>query len=152
MMYGIGNTGVQNPSTAQVELQPNGTVTLFSGAADIGQGSSTVLTQIAATELGLDPNKINLVTADTGMTTSAGATSASRQTYISGNAVLDAVSKLKETLLTEAATMLKTGRASLTLKNGRIENISNNAIFVTLEQVARKAVTGRNTTKMAGFF
>jgi CO/xanthine dehydrogenase Mo-binding subunit len=152
MMYGIGNTGVQNPSTAQVELQSNGTITLFSGAADIGQGSSTVLTQIAATELGLDSNKIDLVTADTGTTTSAGATSASRQTYISGNAVLDAVSKLKEMLLTEAATMLKTGRASLTLKNGRIENISNNALFVTLEQVARKAVTEGIPLKWQGFF
>ncbi len=152
MMYGIGNTGVQNPSTAQVELQPDGTVKLFSGAADIGQGSSTVLTQIAATELSLEPNKINLVTADTGMTTSAGATSASRQTYISGNAVLDAVSKLKEMLLTEAATMLKTGRASLTLKKGKIETVSNKSIFVTLEQVARKAVLEGIPLKWQGFF
>ena len=152
MMYGIGNTGVQNPSTAQVELDSNGNVTLFSGAADIGQGSSTVLTQIAATELGMNPEKICLVAADTGMTTSAGATSASRQTYISGNAVLDAVSKLKETLLTEAATMLKTGRTSLILKNGKIENISNSSIFVTLEQVARKAELEGIPLKWQGFF
>ena len=65
---------------------------------------------------------------------------------------MDAVSKLKEMLLTEAATMLRTGRASLTLKNGRIENISNNALFVTLEQVARKAVTEGIPLKWQGFF
>jgi len=40
MWYGIGNTGVQNPSSARVEMDAQGKVTLFSGAADIGQGSS----------------------------------------------------------------------------------------------------------------
>ena len=96
MMYGIGNTGVQNPSTAQVELQHDGSIALFSGAAEIGQGSTTALSQIVAEEFSIDIEDIKLCIADTRFTTSAGATSASRQTYISGNAVLDAVHKLKD--------------------------------------------------------
>ncbi|MCX5872367.1 MAG: xanthine dehydrogenase family protein molybdopterin-binding subunit [Deltaproteobacteria bacterium] len=152
MMYGIGNTGVQNPSTAQVELQSNGQVTLFSGAADIGQGSSTVLIQIAATELGLDPDQVNLVNADTGLTTSAGATSASRQTYISGNAVLDATKKLKETLLTQAATMLKTSRGVLSLRKGKIVDSSNTERFVSMEQVAKRSEREGIPLKWQGFF
>ena len=48
MIYGIGNTGVQNPATAHIELTEDGRITLFTGAADMGQGSSTVLSQIAA--------------------------------------------------------------------------------------------------------
>lgn len=152
MMYGIGNTGVQNPSTAQVQLQSNGQVTLFSGAADIGQGSSTVLIQIAATELGLDPDQVTLVNADTGLTTSAGATSASRQTYISGNAVLDATKKLKETLLTHAATMLKTSRGVLSLRKGKIVDSSNTERFVSMEQVAKRAEREGIPLKWQGFF
>ncbi|MFA6221826.1 MAG: xanthine dehydrogenase family protein molybdopterin-binding subunit [Desulfomonilaceae bacterium] len=152
MIYGIGNTGVQNPSTAQTELLPDGQVVLFSGAADIGQGSSTVLVQIAAAELGLSPYEIIFVNADTLLTTSAGATSASRQTYISGNAVLDATRKLKEALFTEAATMLKTGRGSLRMKNGRIIDSSNSKKYVTLEQVARKAQREGIPLKWQGFF
>ena len=42
MIYGIGNTGVQNPATAHIELTEDGRITLFTGAADMGQGSSTV--------------------------------------------------------------------------------------------------------------
>ena len=43
MIYGIGNTGVQNPATAHIELTEDGRITLFTGAADMGQGSSTGL-------------------------------------------------------------------------------------------------------------
>ncbi|MGC8658680.1 MAG: xanthine dehydrogenase family protein molybdopterin-binding subunit [Desulfomonilaceae bacterium] len=152
MMYGIGNTGIQNPSTAQVELNTNGQITLFTGAADIGQGSSTVLVQIAASQLGLRPDQIKLVNADTELTSSAGATSASRQTYISGNAVLDAVNKLKETILTEAASILKAGRSSLTIREGKIFTIADSSRFVTLEQVAKRIESQRIPLKWQGFF
>ena len=152
MMYGIGNTGTQNPSTAQVELQSNGEIVLYSGAADIGQGSSTVLIQIVATELGVGTEKITLVNADTGLTTSAGATSASRQTYISGNAALDAARKLKEAILTEAATMLKANRKKLYMKNGNVLDSSGVDSSVSLEQIANKAKREGRPLKWQGFF
>jgi CO/xanthine dehydrogenase Mo-binding subunit len=118
MWYGIGNTGVQNPSTARVEMNPEGELSLFTGAADLGQGSSTVLVQIAAEILGLEPALIHLVAADTRWTSNAGATSASRQTYISGNAVKDASLKLSDVLLTEAVDVLKTPKPFLVLEDG----------------------------------
>ena len=52
MWYGIGNTGMANPSGAFVELLDDATVLVLTGCADIGQGSNTVLAQIAAEELG----------------------------------------------------------------------------------------------------
>ena len=73
MFYGIGNTGVSNPSSAQLELSPKGHLTLFTGAAEIGQGSDTVLSQIAARYFGLSLDQIRLVRGDTARTTSAGA-------------------------------------------------------------------------------
>jgi CO/xanthine dehydrogenase Mo-binding subunit len=152
MMYGIGNTGVQNPSTARVELNRDGSVTLFTGVADIGQGSTTVLAQIAAEELGLDPDEIRMVVADTLHTTSAGATSASRQTYISGNAVLDATKKLKETLLTEAAFILKANRAELELEGGTVRLRNNPKQHATFEQIARRGHKTGIPLSWQGFF
>lgn len=152
MMYGIGNTGAQNPSTAAVELNLDGTVTLFTGAADIGQGSTTVLAQIAGEVLGLDPRAINVVVADTMYTTSAGATSASRQTYISGNAVVDAAQKLKEVLLTESASILKANRSELTLDDGTVRSRSNPDQIVTFEHLARRAHKVGLPLKWQGYF
>jgi pyruvate dehydrogenase E2 component (dihydrolipoamide acetyltransferase) len=120
MWYGIGNTGVQNPSTARIEMQPDGRVTLYTGCADIGQGSTTVLVQIAAETLGIKPQAIDAVVGDTKFTTNAGATSASRQTYISGNAVKDAAQKLADVLLTEAVNKLRAPKASLIFDNGDV--------------------------------
>jgi nicotinate dehydrogenase large molybdopterin subunit len=102
MFYGIGNTGVSNPSTAQVVWGADGRVTLFTGAADIGQGSDTVLRQLAAARLGIAAEGIDLCRGDTDLTSNAGATSASRQTYISGNAVLSAVDNLSMQLVRAA--------------------------------------------------
>ena len=53
MWYGIGNTSMSNPSHMRIGLSPAGTLTLYNGAVDIGQGSNTIMTQIAADALGL---------------------------------------------------------------------------------------------------
>jgi aldehyde oxidoreductase len=86
MWYGIGNTSMTNPSTMEMGIGRDGAVTLFSGAADIGQGVSTVLVQIAADALGVPMTGIRLVSSDTDRTLDAGKSSASRQTFVSGNA------------------------------------------------------------------
>ncbi|HEV8281375.1 MAG TPA: molybdopterin cofactor-binding domain-containing protein, partial [Candidatus Limnocylindrales bacterium] len=86
MWYGIGNTSLSNPSTIRIGLRRDGTYVLFSGAQDIGQGSDTVLTQIAAAALDVPVAAIDRVTGDTDRTADAGKTSASRQTFVSGNA------------------------------------------------------------------
>ena len=59
---------------------------LYNGAVDIGQGSNTIMIQIAADALGVAPSAIRLVMGDTDLTEDAGKTSASRQTFVSGKA------------------------------------------------------------------
>mgnify|MGYP005838713071 CR=1 FL=1 len=152
MMYGIGNTGIQNPSTAHVELTLEGRIKLFTGAADIGQGSSTVLTQIAAEILGQDVDSIDLVAADTFFTTSAGATSASRQTYISGNAVKDAAEKLREMMLTQASSILKIDRNQLALYSGVVQSRSDPTRSVSLKQLANYSLKNGIPLKWQGFY
>jgi aldehyde oxidoreductase len=75
---------------------------LFSGAVDIGQGSNTILSQIAADALGVPVGAIELVTGDTDLTRDAGKTSASRQTFVSGNAAHHAALALRTEILRRA--------------------------------------------------
>ena len=103
MWYGIGNTGLPNPAGAFVDSMDDGTVNLMVGAADIGQGSNTILAQIVAEELGVRFEDILVTSADTGVTPDGGATSASRQTYISGNAAHLAAQEAKQVLVEESA-------------------------------------------------
>jgi CO/xanthine dehydrogenase Mo-binding subunit len=86
MWYGIGNTSLSNPSTIRIGVSANGELTLYNGAVDIGQGSNTILTQIAADALGLPMEQLRTVMGDTDLTADAGKTSASRQTFVSGKA------------------------------------------------------------------
>ncbi|WP_211596661.1 molybdopterin-dependent oxidoreductase [Phreatobacter stygius] len=86
MWYGCGNTSMSNPSRMRITLTAGGKLTFLNGAVDIGQGSTTVLLQIAADALGLPTTDFDFVIGDTDRTYDAGKTSASRQTFVSGNA------------------------------------------------------------------
>jgi len=99
MWYGCGNTSLANPSTMRVGLRRNGRIAIHMGAVDIGQGSATVVTQICAQALGVPLDKFDLVPADTDVTPDCGKTSASRQTFVSGNAAMMAGKQLRASIL-----------------------------------------------------
>ena len=138
MWYGIGNTGIANPSAAQMEIDPRGEVRLFTGVADIGQGSDTVLLQIASEATGVPLREIRLIRADTAITTDAGATSASRQTYISGNAILNAIKSLKDEVINEAGRILEVGRKDLYFEDGEIKLKSKPSISISMKELAKR--------------
>jgi xanthine dehydrogenase molybdenum-binding subunit len=83
---GLGG-GAPDKASAEVELYPDGTAQVRTSSADMGQGLMTVLQLIAAEELTLPPEKVNVLLSDTGLTPDGGPTTASRQTYVTGNAV-----------------------------------------------------------------
>ncbi|TXL70976.1 2Fe-2S iron-sulfur cluster binding domain-containing protein [Vineibacter terrae] len=122
MWYGIGNTSMSNPSTMRVGLGRDGTLTLYSGAVDIGQGSNTIMTQIAADALGVEMNRFRLVAGDTDRTADAGKTSASRQTFVSGKAAELAGADLRRQILrltnAGAEATLALDGAVLTVRDG----------------------------------
>ncbi|TQV73354.1 molybdopterin-dependent oxidoreductase [Denitrobaculum tricleocarpae] len=99
LWYGCGNTSLPNPSTIQVGLKADGRLVLFNGAVDIGQGANTVIAQICADAIGLPVEAMDFVNDDTDLTSDAGKTSASRQTFISGKAAFLAGESLREKLL-----------------------------------------------------
>lgn len=97
--YGCGNTSMSNPSTIRAGVTAAGRVVLHQGATDIGQGSNTVITQIFSTALGVPVDAIDLVGPDTDVTPDAGKTSASRQTFVTGNAARLAGEALRARIL-----------------------------------------------------
>jgi CO/xanthine dehydrogenase Mo-binding subunit len=129
MWYGCGNTSVANPSTMRITLGGDGRLTLFNGAVDIGQGSSTVLLQIAADALGLAPERFDMVVGDTDLTFDAGKTSASRQTYVSGNAARLAAADLRAKILKLA----NAGLGAVLLLDGRRLTIADGEATRTID-------------------
>jgi aldehyde oxidoreductase len=99
MWYGCGNTSLSNPSTIRMGITRSGRVALHQGAVDIGQGSNTVVAQIAADALGIELAAIDLVSADTDLTPDCGKTSASRQTFVTGKAAFLAGQVLRSKIL-----------------------------------------------------
>ena len=99
MWYGCGNTSLSNPSTMRIGIKPDGRIALHQGAVDIGQGSNTIVTQIAADSIGVSLDAIDLVSADTDITPDCGKTSASRQTFVTGRATQLAGEALRASIL-----------------------------------------------------
>jgi len=97
-------------------------VVLHQGAMDIGQGANTVIAQIFATALGVPVQHITLIGADTDVTPDAGKTSASRQTYVSGNAARLSGQALRTTILAQVnageAAELTFGDGEITVTDG----------------------------------
>lgn len=99
---GLGG-GAPDRSDAEVEAFEDGTIEVRTSSADMGQGLVSVLAQCAAEELGLPYKQVRVLLSDTDLTPNGGPTTASRQTYMSGNAVRVAASQLREMLSKVAA-------------------------------------------------
>lgn len=131
MYYGIGNTGLPNPAGAFIEVLPDCSVNLMVGCADIGQGSTSVMAQIAAEELGLEYEDIRVTPANTQVTPEGGATSASRQTFISGSATMLAARMAKDTLADVAAKFLNVPQDRLVFRHREIFSADDAGVKMT---------------------
>lgn len=146
MIYPIGFTSYPNPSASFVKVNQDGTAVVWTGATDVGQGSTTALAQIAAEELGLSYDAVTMVTADTERTPLDFGSVASRVTYIAGNAIKRAAGEAKQTLLEVAAEMLDVlGPDELAVGGGLVYVKNFPERNVPISEVAREAtmVKGR---------
>ncbi len=107
-------------SGAVVKIEEDGAVTLLTGAADVGQGSNTVLAQIAAEELGVYLDDVRLTAADTELTPLDPGTFGSGVTFRAGNAVRLAAKSAKKKILEQAAAELEASPDDLLFREGRI--------------------------------
>src|SRR5579885_2863146 len=96
----------------------DGTVVVRTGVPDVGGGQASSLCQIAAEVLGVDPERVSVHIADSALTPLAGTTTATRQLYMSGNAVLEAARQLRQQVLPVAAALLEASPAQVDLEGG----------------------------------
>jgi aldehyde oxidoreductase len=122
MWFGPGKTSLTDQSYAFAEICPDGTVRVVTTAADIGQGLETVLAQITADELHMPYERVAVQTRDTEGAPDGGWTCASRQTYNTGNAVLNAAKLLRQSAFNAAAEMLGSSPHDLYLADGEVSS------------------------------
>lgn len=118
--YFTGTLIYPNNSAAVIKLNDDGTAHLLTGSLDIGQGSETILLQIAAEELGLDMDVVRITTADTDQTPVDIGSWISGLTYVTGNAVKAAAAEVRRQVLETAAEELEANPQDLEIGGGRV--------------------------------
>jgi xanthine dehydrogenase molybdenum-binding subunit len=99
---GLGG-GAPDKSGAEVELYPDGKLEVRTSAAELGQGLVTVLQMITAEEFSVSPGRVRVLVMDTDLTPDGGPTTASRQTYVTGNAARLATRTLRQAIVSTLA-------------------------------------------------
>ena len=135
----IGHTSALLSAGAAVHLNEDGTVTVNTGAVDIGQGSDTALAQIAAGALGLELDRVNYANPDTDSSPYSYQTAASRTTFMVGNAVARASAQVRDQLLEHAAAILESEVGRLELRPGGRVGIRG----ISDEEIPFAAAAGR---------
>lgn len=105
---------------AWIRIDAEGTISVFTGKAELGQGIKTALIQLAAEELDVAPDSIHLVTADTGLTPNEGYTAGSRSIVDSGTAIRNAAAQVRNLLIAAAAARWQFPSARLRAENGAV--------------------------------
>ncbi|MDZ7839852.1 MAG: xanthine dehydrogenase family protein molybdopterin-binding subunit [Gammaproteobacteria bacterium] len=114
----VEKTGKGPYEGARVRLEADGSVTVATGAASVGQGLQTCLAQIAAEVLGVAPGAVTVHHGDTDLIGYGVGTFASRATVMAGSAVQEAASELRRGLLEHAAARLGVPAERLALSRG----------------------------------
>ena len=139
MWYPIGFTVTANPSAAIVKVNEDGTATVLTGTVETGQGSLTVLGQIAAEELGIATDDVHVVSGDTDTTPMDTGAIASRTTYVTGNAIRLAAEKAKGILFEVAAPLLGVRPDQLEARDRKIQVKGYPQRSLPISEVARRA-------------
>jgi CO/xanthine dehydrogenase Mo-binding subunit len=128
----IKSSATTGASYAIARLHMDGSATVMAGTSDMGQGARTVLAQIAANELGLTTDDVQVVMGDTGMAPFDLQTSASRSTVFMGTAVAEACRDVKRQLAGMAERAFGVGADDVVVGNGTVEVESRTLSFPDL--------------------
>jgi nicotinate dehydrogenase subunit B len=139
--------------SAWLRVDPAGTVTVFTGKVEFGQGITSALAQVAADELDVSWRRISMVTADTSRTPDEGFTAGSQSIEQSGTAIRFACAEARQMLLAAAAARLGVEAGELTVTDGMITARSGKQTTywaVTTEAMLRREATPGFKPKGAG--
>jgi CO/xanthine dehydrogenase Mo-binding subunit len=139
-------------SGAMVKVDRGGGVTVFCGSIDIGQGSDSVLAYVVAEVLGIRPEDVRVVTADTDLTPVDLGSYSSRVTLMTGNAARQAAETLRGQLLAAAARKLAVPAEALEARDRRIFLRDDPARGLAFDEAARLAEAADGTLVAAGSY
>jgi len=142
--------GDYDGSSATIKINEDGKALILSGEGECGQGVHTAMCQIAAEELGVPVEDVEISRADTDLTTFCLGAFASRLTYVSGNAVKNAAANVKQQLFEQAAEMLEANPQDLASRDGRIFVKGAEGKFVAVADVARARLFRHNGAPIVG--
>jgi 4-hydroxybenzoyl-CoA reductase subunit alpha len=107
-------------STVNIKIDRDGGVVIYTGASDIGQGSDTMVAQIAAETLGCSLSRVRVIAADTDLTPIDIGSYSSRVTFMNGNATLRAAGEVKKQIAAAAAKKMNCGANELVFRGDRV--------------------------------
>ncbi len=138
-------------ATVKLKLDFDGSIVVLTGAADIGQGSSTVLVQTVAEVLGLDISRVRIVSGDSDVVPKDNGSYSSRVTFIVGNAAIDAANKLKGLLVAAAARKLDAEPGDIECL-GELYRAGAQDKGLTFEEVVTEALKDGGTITVTGTY
>ncbi|HMG59699.1 MAG TPA: xanthine dehydrogenase family protein molybdopterin-binding subunit, partial [Burkholderiales bacterium] len=136
MFYGVGGARIAAQDGCTIKLDASGAIVAATGVTEQGQGTETIMAQIAATALGVEMSCVKVLTGDTDKVPYGGGTWASRAAGIGGEAVLQAGLALKANILQAGAVILKTSAAELDIVDGKVVKKGSEQ-GITLTELAR---------------
>jgi 4-hydroxybenzoyl-CoA reductase subunit alpha len=138
-------------ATVKLKLDFDGSVVVLTGAADIGQGSSTILVQTVAEVLGLDIGRVRIVSGDSDVVPKDNGSYSSRVTFIVGNAAIDAANKLKGILVAAAARRLEAAPDDIECL-GEVYRAGAQDKGLTFHEVVTEALKDSGTVTVTGTY
>ena len=138
-------------ATVHLKLDWDGSITLLTGAPEIGQGSTTMAIQCAAETLGLDMSRFQSLTSDSKLTPKDNGAYSSRVTYMVGNASIDAATNLKNILIDAAARKLEVKPEDIECL-GEVYRAGTQDEGLTFNEVVQVALEGTGTITAKGNF
>jgi len=127
-------------TTVHLKVDADAEVTLFTGASEIGQGSDTIQIQIVAEALGVRPERVRLVAADTELTPVDLGSYSSRVTFMAGNACLEAAKNLRSRIFEAVGRKHGCDPAKLDARDDRVFSRADSRLNLSFEQAVAAAL------------
>ena len=131
--------GAGGRSIARMRLESDGSLRLLTGLMDVGEGSLTVMPQIAAEELGVGYGQVLVTFGDSETTPEAPLTAGSTATFSTGTATKEAARQLKARIIEVVAPLLDTEPSNLQITDDGVEHIQYPERSVSFAQIAESA-------------
>ena len=139
-------------SAVQVLVDRSGSVAIYAGTADIGQGSNHMLAALVSNSLGIEEESCVVLEADTALTPVDLGSYSSRVTFMAGNAAVDAAEKLAKTIRAAVAQKWNCTPADVSLNKGSATHVDDPDLHMSFEQAAILAESTDGTLSAVGHY